>query len=136
MTSSRMSLPLAQMVRFGTLGALSNLLGYLLYLGITSVGVGPKVAMSLLYCVGAFINFVGSRNWVFSSDAKIRGASVRYVAAYAVGYLINYAILAIFVDRLGYPHAYVQAAAIVFVAWYLYLALKFLVFRKASSAGR
>ncbi len=125
---------LIQLMRFGALGVLTNVLGYVLYLGITYLGMEPKVAMSALYCLGVCINFVGSRNWVFRSDAKILGASMRYVAAYAIGYFVNYGILVMFVDRLGYPHAYVQAAAIVIVACYLYAALKFLVFRRASFA--
>lgn len=124
-----MSRSLIQLVRFGALGVLTNVLGYLLYLGITYVGVGPKVAMTVLYCVGVCINFIGSRNWVFRSDAKTLGTSIRYVAAYAVGYVVNYGILVVFVDRLGYPHAYVQAASIVVVACYLFVVLKFLVFR-------
>ena len=127
-----MSRSLIQLVRFGALGVLTNVLGYVLYLGITYVGVGPKVAMTVLYCVGVCINFIGSRNWVFRSNAKMLGASMRYVAVYAIGYVVNYGILMVFVDRLGYPHAYVQAAAIVIVACYLYIALKFLVFRQGS----
>lgn len=121
-------------MRFGALGVLTNVSGYLLYLGITYVGVGPKVAMSVLYCVGVCINFIGSRNWVFQSDAKMLSASIRYVGAYAIGYFVNYGILVVFVDRLGYPHTYVQAAAIVVVACYLYTALKFVVFRQATFA--
>lgn len=134
MRSSAISRSLIQLVRFGALGVTTNVLGYLLYLGITYVGVEPKVAMSVLYCVGVCTNFVGSRNWVFRSDANMLGASIRYVAAYAIGYVVNYGILVVFVDHLGYPHAYVQAGAIVIVACYLYIALKFLVFRQASFA--
>nr|CAD6436797.1 GtrA family protein [Rhizobium sp. Q54] len=129
-----MSRSLIQLVRFGALGVVTNVLGYVLYLGITYVGAGPKAAMSVLYCVGVGINFIGSRTWVFRSDTSMLGASIRYVGAYAVGYGVNYGILMAFVDRLGYPHAVVQAVAIVIVACCLYITLKFLVFREAAFA--
>lgn len=124
---------LIQLVRYGTFGILTNTAGYMLYLGVTYLGVGSKVAMTMLYCVGVCISFIGNRNWVFSSDRRILGASMRYVAAYAVGYIVNYSVLVVFVDRLGYPHAYVQAVSIVIVAIFLFAAFKLFVFPRADT---
>lgn len=133
MKSMATSQTLVQLMRYGTFGVLTNVAGYVLYLGITYLGVGSKVAMTMLYCVGVCISFIGNRNWVFSSDGRMLGASIRYVAAYAVGYVVNYSILAVVVDHLGYPHAYVQAVSIVIVAIFLFAALKLFVFSRADT---
>ncbi|MDR9777567.1 GtrA family protein [Rhizobium hidalgonense] len=119
---------LIQLVRYGALGVLTNTAGYVLYLGITYLGLGAKVAMTILYCVGVCISFIGNRNLVFSSHGRMLGAGMRYLVVYAVGYAVNYLILTAFVDRLGYPHAYVQAASIVIVALFLFAAFKLFVF--------
>lgn len=119
---------LIQLVRYGALGVLTNAAGYMLYLGITYLGLGAKVAMTILYCVGVCISFVGNRNWVFSSHGRMLGTSMRYLVVYAVGYAVNFSILTAFVDHLGYPHAYVQAASIMIVALFLFAAFKLFVF--------
>lgn len=121
-----------QLLRYGTLGVLTNVSGYLLYLAITHLGVGSKVAMTVLYCVGVCISFIGNRNWVFGNDASVLATTIRYCAAYVVGYVINFSILAVFVDRLSFPHAYVQAVSIVIVAVFLFISFKLFVFPRSN----
>lgn len=124
---------LTQFVRYGTLGALTNVSGYALYLGITYLGVGAKLAMTVLYCVGVCVSFVGNRQWVFGSNDGMFATTMRFLLAYAIGYLVNYAILAVFVDCLGYNHAYVQAVSIIVVALFLFATFKFFVFPRAGN---
>ena len=41
-----------QAIRFPVVGFASNLVLYLVYLGLTSIGLGHKIAMSILYVIG------------------------------------------------------------------------------------
>lgn len=125
-----------QLLRYGVLGVVTNVLGLLLYLGVVALGVEPKIAMTVLYCTGVAISFFGNKNWTFSHDGHALQSSLRYAVAYLFGYLMNYAILYVFVDRLHYSHAYVQAVSIFVVAAFLFLAFKFFVFAGASARGR
>ena len=50
------------------------------------------------------------------------------------GYLMNLAILFVFVDKMGFAHQWVQAVAIFVVAGYLFLAFKFFVFAAPPKA--
>lgn len=86
--------------------------------------------MTLTYTVGVFIGFFGNRKWTFSHAGNVTSAATRFVAAHVCGYLLNYMIFSTFVDKLSYPHQWVQAASTVFVAAFLFLAFKFWVFRK------
>ncbi|WP_431323480.1 GtrA family protein [Rhizobium sp. YTU87027] len=133
MTATASWQSLAQLLRYGTLGLLTNVAGYTLYLGITYLGMGPKPAMTILYCVGTCISFVGNKRWVFASDARMLSATLRYVAAYAVGYVINFSVLSVFVDRLNFPHAYVQAASVAIVAIFLFASFKLFVFPRSDA---
>lgn len=123
---------LVQLVRYGLLGVSMNIGGFMLYLGITHFGVGSKLAMSLLYALGVCISFVGNKKWVFSHEGFVLDAGLRYVSAHLVGYILNYSLLFVFVDRLGYPHAYVQAISIVAVASWLFMAFRLFVFTAAN----
>lgn len=117
-----------QFFRYGLVGIASNLSGYLLFLLITDWGTGPKIAMTLLYVVGATTGFFGNRQWAFAHNGALLGSGARYFMAHVLGYLINLFMLFIFVDRLGYSHQWVQAGAIIVVAAFLFVVCKYFVF--------
>jgi putative flippase GtrA len=118
-----------QLIRYGVVGAASNLTMYFVYLLITYFGVEPKTAMTLVYIIGASLGFIGNRKWTFAHRGDSTSAVLRYVLAHLFGYLLNFLILFTFVDRLGYAHQWVQAMAIIIVAGFLFIASKYFVFR-------
>lgn len=121
--------------RYGLVGIASNLSGYALFSFITYWGMRPKIAMTLLYVVGATIGFLGTRQWAFAHKGALLGSGARYFVAHVLGYLINLFMLFIFVDRLGYSHRWVQAGAVIVVAGFLFVVFKYLVFTETKSSG-
>ena len=119
-----------QLIRYGLVGVVSNAVIYLVYLLITYLGVEPKIAMTLVYIIGASIGFVGNRKWTFAHRGAFSRTALRYGLAHLSGYLLNFLILLTFVDHLGYAHQWVQAIAIIIVAGFLFIILKYLVFSK------
>lgn len=122
-------IPAAQLIMYALVGLLSNACGYALYLMLTEMGSTPKLTMTALYMAGALISFVGNRRLTFFYQGGTLGSGIRFVLAHAAGYAINFCLLAVFVDHYGYAHQWVQAAAIFIVAGYLFVALKFFVFK-------
>lgn len=122
-------IPAVQLLKYALVGFLSNGCGYALYLFLTELGSTPKLTMTALYLAGALISFVGNHRLTFSYQGGTLGSGIRFVLAHAVGYAINFCLLAVFVDHLGYAHQWIQALAIFVVASYLFLALKFFVFK-------
>ena len=121
--------PISQLFRYGMVGISTNLALYLLYLMITYLGIEPKSAMTLVYIAGVILGYIGHRNWTFGHKGAMLGSGARYFIAHLIGYLINFLILLTFVDKLGYAHQWVQAAAIIVVAMFLFLAFRYFVFR-------
>jgi putative flippase GtrA len=62
-------------------------------------------------------------------------SGARYLVAHIFGYLVNLLILLTFVDRLGYSHQWVQAAAIIVVATFLFVAFRYFVFPRGGRNG-
>lgn len=124
-----MKTTLLQLSRYAVVGLASNLFGYLLYLGLTALGLGPKLAMSLLYAIGVAQTFLFNKRWTFGHRGSNRHALLRYCAVYGLGYVINLLTLLILVDHLGWPHQWVQGAMILALAGMLFLLQKFWVFR-------
>ena len=119
-----------QLVTYGAIGAASNGIGYSIYLLLTFFGLDPKLAMTLLYATIACVSFFGNKKVTFMYDGHLLGAGVRYLIAHIFGYSINLVILMVFSDFLGYTHAIVQAFAIATVSVYLFITMKFFVFRR------
>lgn len=126
-----MTLERRQFARYCIVGLGSNLVLYLAYLGLTALGVTPKLAMSLLYVLGVLQTFVFNKRWTFAHRGAHGAAFYRYCTAYATGYLLNLAALYLLVDLQGYPHQIIQAVMIVLLAMMLFAAQKFWVFRTA-----
>ena len=119
---------LHQLFRFGVVGVANNLLGFGLYLLITYLGVEPKLTMSVLYCFGATLAYIGNRQWSFQHEGSIVTSAFRYGVVHLIGFLMNLTILIVFVDYMDFPHQWVQGCAIFVVAGYLFLAFKYFVF--------
>lgn len=110
---------LGQVVRYGVVGVLNNLLGYLIYLLVTWFWLDPKVAVTAYF---------GHARYSFSYNGCTSHGMVRYTIAHLIGYGANIGMLYIFWDRLGCPHQLVQAVAIVVVAGVLFLLFRYFVF--------
>ena len=124
--------PMTQLLRFAVVGIACNVIGYLLYLMFTYLGMLPKLAMTVLYGVGAITGFVGQRRYAFSYQGRLMSAGWRYFIAHSVGYLINLAVQIIIVDLLGYAHQLAQALGICVVAAFLFVVFKYFVFLNAD----
>lgn len=119
--------------RYALVGLISNACGYGVYLLVTWLGVRPILAMSLLYFVGAMIGFLGNRRWAFSHRGEAWTSLLRYWIAHAIGYGLNFSMLDVFVNRLGYPHQLIQAIAVFVVAGFLFVMFRLFVFPQGKT---
>jgi putative flippase GtrA len=123
-----------QLARYAVVGVASNLAGYLAYLLLTWLNVGPKLAMSLVYITGASVGYFGNRQWTFAHKGKVTSTLLKYGLAHCSGYALNFLLLYIFVDKMFFPHQAVQAVAIFIVAGLLFVMFKKSVFSPISDA--
>lgn len=125
-----------QLVRYGIVGLMSNGLGYAIFLCLTYMGIGPKQAMSLLYLSSIGFSYWGNWRWTFTHNGSLLNTSGRFLLTHTVGYLLNFLLLLLFVDRWGYPYQWVQALAIIIVALFVFTAFKFFVFTPTQCEHR
>lgn len=116
------------LIRYALVGVVSNGLGFLAYLGLTGLGFAPKVTITCLYAFSATLGYFGNRSWSFRYQGPQGAAALRYALAHLTGYGINFMMLDVLVERLGYAHEAVQALAIPVVALYLFVVFRFFVF--------
>jgi len=121
-------------MRFGIVGFASNLVLYSAYLGFTGLGLGHKSAMSLLYVVGVLQTYNFNKKWTFRYHGNFSVTLIRYICLYALGYLINLAVLIVAVDWFGFQHQWVQGTTILVVAVFLFFGQKLWVFGPADAS--
>ncbi len=125
-------LPFAKLFRYAVVGLTLNLLGYLVYLVVTSLGLSPIATVSIFYPLSVLAGYLAHRRHTFQQKAQTLDEITlgRYIVAYATGYLINIGLIQLLYGELGYPHQLVQAGAILIVAIFLFVALNFFVFKE------
>jgi putative flippase GtrA len=94
------------------------------------MGVDYKWAVSILYTASAIQTFFLNRRWSFQYNGNAQWAFIRYLLAYAFGYLLNIFMLIVLVDVAGFPHQLAQGAMIPIIAVLLFLLQKFWVFER------
>lgn len=117
-----------QLIRYAVSGGVINLLSYGLYIYFTSMGLDPKLTISILYItamVGGY--FINSR-LTFRQNGWSLKAGIRYLIIQLMGYALNLLILMIFVDNFGINHQVIQAMAIIIVAIFLFILSRQIVF--------
>ena len=119
---------LRQLVSFGTIGIASNAVLYVLYLGITGLGVGPKVAMTCVFGIGVSSTYALNRRLTFEHEGAVTSSALRYASVYLLAYATNFAAMFILVDVTGLPHRFVMLALIVATATLIFVAQKYWVF--------
>ncbi|MBO9552003.1 GtrA family protein [Pseudomonas sp.] len=115
-------------VRYGIVGVLNNLRGYLIYLLLTWLWLEPKTAVTIMYPVSAAMAYFGHARYSFSYQGSARYGALRYCIAHVIGYTASIGILYVLSDKLGFAHQLVRIFAIFAVAGILYILYRYFVF--------
>jgi putative flippase GtrA len=124
-----------QLFRYACIGTVINVACYLLYLGLTVNGVGPKVAATIGFSVGVLAGFVCQRRFTFRHGGDAHRSIARYLVANISGYGVNVLGLYVLVDVFRYSHEFVQAVLVVTIAAGLFVAQKVWVFAVSVEAA-
>ncbi|CEK10254.1 GtrA family protein [Legionella hackeliae] len=119
---------LLQFIRSSFFSVVNNLLGYVVFLFLTSLGIAPKNAVTIWYIPAIICSFWSNYRWVFSAKLNLPETIIRFIIVYVSAYLVNLLLLWGFVDKLDYPYQFVQLFAIAPVAVFLFCGCKYFVF--------
>ena len=122
----------AEVVRFGAAGAVNTAFGFGVYAGLVLLGLAPFLALLAATVVGVFFNFLTFGGFAFRRlDAR---RLPRFLAAYALIYLFNLALLEGLRAATGLGPIVAQLLCLVVVAPTAYVVLKAKVFGGGQAA--
>lgn len=125
---------LRQFARFAAVGVANTAVGLATIWLAMLLGLGPVLANATGYLVGVALGFALNRAWTFAARERPGLLVPRYLAAAAVAWLLN---LAIVISAISYLRANAYLAQPLGIGAYaltLFVASKWLVFREARSA--
>ena len=79
---------ITQLLKYGLVGVLTNLVGYGFYLLVTYTGISPKVTMTAMYSAGAAISFFVNKRFTFHHHGHVGKDRVRFFIDHMMGYLL------------------------------------------------
>lgn len=127
---------LLQFIYYVAIGISTNAFGYVIFLLMMYFGLGPKLAATLLYLFCVSISFYSNWKLTFNGSGTFSKVSSRFLVTHLAGYFINFCLLLIFVDYLGYSQYSIEAIAIIIVAGFIFIAFKLFVFADQGNDSR
>ena len=125
---------LARLLRFGLTGLANSAVGWAVIFGGLWAGMSGLAANAAGYAVGLLLSFTLNRRFVFGVTGAVSVREVaKFVAAFAVAYGVNVAVLMAAQSVLGADSALAQLPAIGAYIVIFFLLSQFFVFKPATS---
>ena len=127
----------AQFIRYVLVGLGLNAALYATYLLLTWRIMGSEAAMTITFSVGMLLGFLANRSITFRHRGDQLAALRRFLACYAILYLIDFIALWVFAGQMGVPHQIVQGCVILVLPLLAFIMQKYWVFPAAAgTVGR
>ncbi|MFO6446101.1 GtrA family protein [Erythrobacter sp. NE805] len=125
---------LARLLRFGLTGLANSAVGWAVIFGGLWAGLGDFAANAAGFGVGLVLSFTLNRRFVFGVTGAVGAREVaRFLAAFAVAYGANLAVLHTARGVLGAGNALAQLPAIAAYVVIFFALSQFFVFRPTAS---
>ncbi len=111
------------------MGILINGLGFLIFYLFVEFGLNSKLSMSILYVAGVAGSYFGNKNIGFKNKEKHLISFIKFSLVYIIGYCLNLFAHIYFVDFLHYSPYPIQAVMVIVISIFVFVSLKFFVFR-------
>jgi putative flippase GtrA len=120
------------LLRYAGSGVLNTLVGFSVIFLLMGLGAAPLFANIGGFAVGFVLGFIVSRRFVFRSNGHFVDESLRYLAAFCIGFMLNLLVLSVALAYLAIPAGLAQVMAAATYTASMYLLTRLYVFRKLS----
>jgi len=123
---------ISQFIKFGLVGVLNTIVSYVIYFIMLRLGFFYVVAATAGTVAGTVNSYILNKLFVFKSKKKSVGEIIKFIIVYAVQYLVNIAVIHIFVAYVGFSEELAGIPAIGVGVCISFFGHKFWSFRSAK----
>lgn len=121
-----------QFLRFALVGAVSTSAHYVVLITLREVwGVGPVIATTIGYGVGAIIGYTLNRRFTFQEQPDFARGFAKYLAVVVIGAGINAGVMAA-LTQMGVHYLVAQIGATLLGLFWNFAGSRLIVFRSKS----
>jgi putative flippase GtrA len=123
-----------QFLRYVAVGVLNTFLGYFVIFGcMYLLGMHPVASNIAGYAVGLVVSYTLNRSYTFNSTQDRRPEILRFLAVFAIAYMLNFVALLLLIYEFGMHEGLSQVAAGVVYVGSAFLMNKYYVFKIRST---
>jgi putative flippase GtrA len=120
-----------QIIKYSSVGIVTNSIGYIFYIFISNlIGINPPVAAILAGLIVIGISYYLNKNFTFKGKGKGVVTARKYYLLYFGAILAQSLIIFIFSNILGFAHEIVAGISLIIISCSLFLIQKFYFFSK------
>lgn len=120
---------LKQIIRYSSVGIITNFIGYAMYLGIANIiGVTPPIAAIASGFLVIGISYYLNRRFSFEHEGKGMNLAVRYYILYLSSIFLHSLVIFVFSNLLGFPHEIIAGISLVIISFALFIIQKNILF--------
>ena len=118
-----------QFARYLLVGVAANLAVLGIYWCLSlGIGVPPKLSLTIASAIGFLIAYGANRTWSFGYRGERAASLVRYALGYLASFCLQWIIMDVGSDVLGYPHQWVVVFGLVVATPFFYALQRLWVF--------
>ena len=126
-----------QVLAFGGAGIAAAIVHYGTLIGLVETGTAPPVPATLAgYLFGGVVSYVLNRRHTYRSDRPHEEAGWRFAVVAAVGFLLTWLLMHVFVDNLAQPYLPAQLLTTALVLVWSFCAHKWWTFADKRATAR
>lgn len=130
-----MTLPLQELVRFGSVGIASNVIYLGALVGLRAIELPWWLSTGLAYATSMIANYLLQRAVTFRSQRNHQAAGPRYLLVMGTCLVINSAMMEMLVAHMGVHPVIAQGGTLLFTTALSYVGQKFWAFRSDREAS-
>lgn len=123
-----------QLVKFGIVGVINNLITTLVYIILVKVGIDPNIAYVIGYIAGAINSYFFNNYWVFTAKDNSKEVLSKFAIVNLITLGLSSWLLSIFMYKFNVPEVYAQLVVTPFTMIINYLLNKFWTFNKGGKS--
>jgi putative flippase GtrA len=124
------------LIRYATIGMVTNGLIYLLFVLLIRAGLRPETTAGLCYTLGISFSYVLNRRWSFRSQASHRRDLPRFLFSYGVGFMATMIFISILTRWMPAEIAQLLNIGLTAITIYLCLHLTRFGYGRSPDANR
>lgn len=119
-----------QMFRFVAVGLLNTIVGFsIYYILLRYLDLNYTISLLIAHIVGVIHSYLWNKNWTFGVKHNSITTLIRFLVVYTFMFVINYLLLAVFVEVLDYNKIWAQAISLLLTTMISFIGQRYWSFK-------